>query len=64
MILVGNGTVVTRDPENPFIFQGAVVTNEQGLIEKVGTWEQLEARFKSWNELENSFFCHGPGGTA
>lgn len=45
MILVGNGTVVTRDPENPFIFQGAVVTNEQGLIEKVGTWEQLEAEY-------------------
>lgn len=44
MLLIGNGRLLTRDGENPWIENGAVVT-EASLIKEVGTTEDLKARY-------------------
>ncbi|MDR3193301.1 MAG: putative aminohydrolase SsnA, partial [Treponema sp.] len=43
MILIGNGTVVTRDEENPFIENGAVLVDGE-LIADVGDSASLKAK--------------------
>ena len=44
MLLVGNGTVVTRDKENTFTLQGAVCIKDQ-FIHEVGTLEDLKRKY-------------------
>lgn len=46
MLLIGNGRVITRDPDNPFIENGAVVCDGR-LIVKVGTFAELKAEYPS-----------------
>lgn len=41
MLIIGNGRLVTRDPENPFIENGAVAVKDS-LVEKTGTTEELK----------------------
>ncbi len=41
MLLIGNGRLVTRDPENPFITDGAVVTQDN-VIKDVGTTKEMK----------------------
>ncbi len=44
MLLVGNGRVITRDPELPFIENGAVVTDRETIV-AVGPRAEIEARY-------------------
>ncbi|MDR0524895.1 MAG: putative aminohydrolase SsnA [Spirochaetaceae bacterium] len=44
MILIGNGKIVTRDPANPFIENGAVAIEDK-LIKEVGTTDALKAKY-------------------
>lgn len=44
MLIIGNGRLVTRDAENPFIENGAVVL-EDTLIKKVGTTDEIKKEF-------------------
>lgn len=46
MILIGNGKVVTRDPSNPFIENGAVLIDGT-LIKEVGSSAGLKANYKN-----------------
>lgn len=55
MLIIGNGRVVTRDPENPFIENGAVAI-EGNTIKKVGALKEIRETFK---EAE---FIDGKGG--
>lgn len=55
MLIIGNGRVVTRDPENPFIENGAVAI-EGNTIKKVGSLKEIRETFK---EAE---FIDGKGG--
>jgi cytosine/adenosine deaminase-related metal-dependent hydrolase len=45
MLLIGNGRLVTRDPENPYVDDGAVLI-DGGTIRDVGTATALRARYK------------------
>ncbi len=45
MLLIGNGRVVTRDRENPFIENGAVLI-EGNAIKQVGGFEELKKEYK------------------
>ena len=44
MYLIGNGQVITRDPENPYLRDGAVVT-EGSKILAVGEWDTLKRAY-------------------
>ena len=44
MLIIGNGRMITRDPENPFYENGAVVM-EGGAILKTGTAEEIRKEF-------------------
>ena len=44
MLLIGNGQVITRDPENPFLKDGAVVT-DGGRIRAVGALAEMKAQY-------------------
>ncbi len=44
MILIGNGRVITRDSQNPYIENGAVVI-EGNRIKDVGTYTELKERY-------------------
>ena len=41
MLLIGNGRVITRDPERPYLEKGAVVTDGPKII-AVGEAEKLK----------------------
>lgn len=43
MLLIGNGNVITRQPENGFIKNGCVVIDGQ-TIKEVGTTTALKAK--------------------
>lgn len=45
MILVGNGTVITRDPAQPFLAKGAVAADDGGLICAVGPEARLRKAY-------------------
>lgn len=44
MIIIGNGRMVTRDPENPFLEQGAVAIEGTAII-KVGTLAEVKQTY-------------------
>lgn len=44
MLLVGNGRVITRDPANPYLEDGAVVTDGTEIRE-VGTLAEMKAKY-------------------
>ena len=44
MLLIGPGTVITRDPAHPFIENGAVLTKDT-KIEAVGDYEELAKKY-------------------
>ena len=44
MYLIGNGQVITRDPKNPYLRDGAVVT-EGSKILAVGEWDTLKRAY-------------------
>lgn len=44
MLVIGNGRLITRDAENPFIENGAVAA-EGGVIKKTGTTDELKALY-------------------
>ena len=44
MLLVGNGKVITRDSENPYLEDGAVVI-EGEMISEVGKLEELKKKY-------------------
>ena len=48
MLLIGNGTVVTRDAARPLISGGAVAV-EGNRILKVGSCEALRAQYRTRN---------------
>ena len=41
MLLIGNGRVVTRDAENPYLKDGAVVTEGEKILD-VGTLDAMK----------------------
>lgn len=45
MLLIGNGIVVTRDEENPYIQNGALCIKDE-FIQEVGTLEDLKEKYK------------------
>ena len=45
MILVGNGSLVTRDPERPWLSRGAVAADDRGLIREVGPEAKLRKAY-------------------
>ncbi len=44
MLLIGNGKVITRDKENPYLERGAVVTDGED-IKEVGTLEAMKEKY-------------------
>ena len=44
MLLVGNGALITRDPENPFIKDGCVAINGTS-INSVGATAEMRAKY-------------------
>ena len=44
MLLIGNGRVITRDPEKPYLENGAVVTDGPKII-AVGDEEKLKKEY-------------------
>lgn len=48
MLLIGNGTLITRDPQNPFVQDGAVVIDGERIVD-VGDSERLR---RDWPQAE------------
>lgn len=44
MLLVGNGTLITRSPDAPFLPNGAVAIDGR-TIAAVGAWDELRAAY-------------------
>ena len=44
MLLIGNGKVITRDASNPYLPDGAVVTDGE-VIREVGTFSEMKAKY-------------------
>ena len=44
MIIIGNGRLITRDSEQPYLENGAVVT-ENELIKEVGSLDALRKKY-------------------
>ena len=55
MLIVGNGKLITRDPANPYLVDGAVVIDGE-LIKEVGTLADMKAKYP------NSEFVDAQGG--
>ena len=55
MIIIGNGRLITRDADNPFIENGAVVTDGNTIV-KVGDCKELK------NEYPDAEFVDAKGG--
>ena len=51
MLLIGNGRVITRDPENPFLARGGVAVAD-GKIVCTGAWEDLLAQYHDAEVLD------------
>ncbi len=52
MLFIGNGNVITRNAEQPFIKSGAVVIDDQGLIAAVGLEEILSKQYSTENYID------------
>lgn len=48
MLLVGNGQVITRNPEQPYLKDGAVLIDGEE-IRKVGPFEELKKSIRMQN---------------
>ena len=46
MLLIGNGRVITRDPERPYLERGAVVT-DGAKIAAVGEYDALKRHIRT-----------------
>ena len=44
MLLIGNGKVITRDSANPYLENGAVVTDGEN-IKEVGTLDAMKQKY-------------------
>ncbi len=44
MLIIGNGRMITRDPQNPFFENGAVAM-EGNVIRKVGTTDDMKKEY-------------------
>ncbi len=44
MLIIGNGRMITRDPENPFLNDGAVGI-EDGVIKRIGTTAEMRKEY-------------------
>ena len=44
MLLIGNGRVITRDQENPYLEDGAVVISGE-KIKEVGSLTEMKAKY-------------------
>ena len=44
MLLIGNGRLMTRDPEHPYFKDGAVVTDGE-VIKEVGSTAEMKAKY-------------------
>ena len=44
MLLIGNGRLMTRDPEHPYLTDGAVVTDGE-VIKEVGSTAEMKAKY-------------------
>ena len=55
MMIVGNGRLITRDPANPYLEDGAVVI-EGELVKEVGTLAEMKAKYP------NAEFVDAQGG--
>ena len=51
MLLIGNGRVITRDPERPFLEEGGVAVAD-GLIVEVGHWLELLEKYPGAQVLD------------
>ncbi len=51
MLLVGNGRMITRDSEHPFLECGGVAI-EQGLIAETGDWKSLREKYPEAEVLD------------
>ena len=51
MLIVGNGKLITRDPANPYLVDGAVVI-EGELIKEVGTLAEMKAKYPNAEFVE------------
>lgn len=60
MYLIGNGRVITRDSSNPFVENGAVVVENDKIIE-VGTTDALKAKYPNaeFVDVENKVIMPG-----
>ena len=52
MLVIGNGRLVTRDPEQPFFENGAVAMDGT-TIKKVGTLEEIKKEFHDAEYVED-----------
>lgn len=51
MLIIGNGRLITRDPEHPFFENGAVLI-EDHLIKEVGTTAELQKKYPEVERID------------
>ena len=51
MLLIGNGNVLTRDSSNPWIEDGAVVTDGECILE-VGSYDQMKEKYPQARRID------------
>lgn len=60
MLLIGPGRVITRDPQNPMLENGAVLTDGR-IIKEVGDFQSLKARYPEAEVVSSSGWLIMPG---
>lgn len=60
MLIIGNGILITRDPEQPFLGEGAVAVRD-GIIEAVGATREIRARWPGAEFLDAGGHLIMPG---
>ena len=60
MMIVGNGRLITRDPANPYLEDGAVVI-EGELVKEVGTLAEMKAKYPNaeFVDAQGGVIMHG-----
>ena len=51
MILVGNGIVITQNSENPIIYNGAIVI-DNNMIKEVGDYDYLKNKYENYDFID------------